>query len=175
VDSDIAVIPSSAVRFIDDKDDLAVLLFSQSWSSPKYLEEKVKRDGCVTPWVGEKLSGADILAGDSYRSRWDHAPVFSKGTTGEMQLGIELSPGLQSREFQAADLPAEAQKASRQPWQAVMQVEIGNDGRVEDVFLEGGSGNQALDAVLVQWAYRGKVSRAGERCGGRVAVNFGAR
>jgi hypothetical protein len=172
VASDVAVIPSSATRILDDKDDLAILLFKQAAVAPKYLEET---EGFDRALARAKEDGAAVVSGAAgYRPRWDVPPAFAARSAGPMELVVEAGPALKARGFRLPEAPAETAKTV-QGWQAVLQVECGPDGKVEHVFLEAGSGNPALDSVVVRWVGRGTLSTGTGSCGGRVAVNFGAR
>lgn len=171
VASDVAVIPSSALRRLEDRDDLTMLLYKPAAGGA--LERAAAQQAgsvCATQAPAIEFQGIRV---EAYRPFWDFPAAFGAVTSRPPALVMELAPSLQGRGFRLPDAPPEIGKTGTTGWQAVFQVECGTDGRVEHVFLEQGTGNAALDGALSKWLDRGAVTAGTGVCSGRIVVNFG--
>jgi len=77
--------------------------------------------------------------------------------------------------FHMPEFPVGELKNDLRPWQAVAHIEIGAAGLVEHVFLIERADEPTANAVLLRNIRRGRLSRIGEKCSGRVTVVFGKR
>jgi hypothetical protein len=169
--SDLTVIPSSASRKMDDKDDLSILLFTVPGADSR--EARSAPGSSAAPcWKAPPAERA--IRAPGYRPPDDLPPAITNAAAAGSEIALEIAPALRARGFSLPEAPAELLKSAT-GWEAVFQVEVGADGRVEHVFREAGSGNAGLDAPLLKWLYRGSLAGNEGPCNGRILVNFGAR
>jgi len=132
------------------------------------------RDEAVVKKVAvSDIRGRSVELGE-YRPHLEPVSAFSRKAAGEMRTLVMTSGELKDKGFQVPEFPEGVLKQFDKPWRVAVYVEIGNDGRVEHVFLESGNHDPAVDAAVVRHMHRGKLSRPGTGCTGRVTVSFGA-
>ena len=102
-------------------------------------------------------------------------PAFTRPGSGDMQLGVTLTPVLKAAGFGFPRLAADMARMTGQSWMATLCVELGADGRPEHVYVENGSGNATIDSALVRAVAEGRASGPCAVCRGLVTVNFGRR
>ncbi|MDD4871061.1 MAG: hypothetical protein PHR77_10935 [Kiritimatiellae bacterium] len=108
----------------------------------------------------------------TYRPAWDDPAVYQYKTDDRMCLVIQPADALKESGFQVPDFSAELKKTDK-PWSVTVFVEVGNKGKVENVFLETGCENREINSMVVKSMYRGNLQKTGTRTEGRVMVNFG--
>ena len=119
--------------------------------------------------------GAQVASGMAgYQPAWRDAEVFPGRVAEAGRLIVEPSEPLKRNGFKVKGFQEPAAGWVR-PWQAVVVVETGRDGGVEHTFLESGTGDADLDAMILRTLCRGAVTNAAVACMGRVTVSFGGR
>ena len=142
---------------------------------PRFLEP-----GPVPGAAGPEASAETALNRRALRERlayeplWPEAPVFSRSPAGDRRVRVEAAAELRDRGFEVPGLAAEGTKWAEPPWQVVVAVDIGEDGRPEHVFLETPCEHKEVNAAVVRMMYKGELKKAGSPCAGRVTVHFGA-
>ena len=86
-----------------------------------------------------------------------------------------LSDELKARQFAAPEFSAESIKGFEKPWLVEVHVDVGEDGRPENVFLETGCDDKKVNAAVVKMVSMGKLKQPGTKCSGHVVMSFGKR
>ena len=139
----------------------------------RFLERQTFPEGAIEGPDGKEAATAS--AGRSlktYSPEWKDEPLFSKASSRDMRLTVEPTGELASRGFQAPEFPAELKKKEI-AWYVTAHVVVGENGRVEQVFLDGGSESKEINSLVIKTLYKGSVSKPGGQCEGSVRVNFG--
>jgi hypothetical protein len=101
--------------------------------------------------------------------------VFQGQVDTNMQIVVVLSGELRKHGFQIPTFSLEPSRKVIGAWTVVVDVEVGEDGRTEHVFLESGCGDNGINDAAVKIVARGKTANPGASCSGRVTINYGSR
>jgi TonB family protein len=123
------------------------------------------------------LPPLDTLAREelvSYDPFWQDEPVFSNVVAGKSAVGMVLSESLIKAGMVIDKMQTIAPEEGRTGWLVVVSVSLCEDGRVDHVFVESGSGVTAIDQAVVRVVARAKTAEPpGKPVRGRVSVGFG--
>lgn len=109
----------------------------------------------------------------TYRPYCREGNVFTRKAERDMRLFVEISSELEKYGFEVPEFPAESVKRSGKPWMVTVHVATDDDGMTKHVFLETGCEDQEVNAMVVKTVGRGRLSKRGKRCEGRIVVNYG--
>ena len=144
-------------------------LLSQPERIPRYLDR-----GSDSVMIAPGASPALAVDLGSYRPAWRDGKVFPAGPAPmEMRLLAEVSGALRKRNFEAPPLLAEEAKRFDKPWQVTVYVEVNEAGAPTHVILDAGCDDAKINSAVVKALHRGKASKPGPACGGRVVVSYG--
>jgi hypothetical protein len=109
--------------------------------------------------------------GAEHHVHWVSKPAFQTAIPSPPVV-VTMSAELVACRF---ELPAFATNdvlmARAKPWQVVAHVDVGADGRSENVLIELGCEDPQVNATIVRWLDRGVAGKAGVPVSGRVTVN----
>jgi hypothetical protein len=148
-------------------------LLSQPERHPRYLERDDGIGWATTNGVAASRNGVLVELG-SYRPIWRAERIFlASRTEREMRLSSEVSGDLKKQGFEAPAFTEEELKRFDKPWQVVVYVDVNAAGQPAHVLLETGCEDSKINATVVRAMYRGKVSKPGAACSGRVTLSYG--
>jgi hypothetical protein len=137
--------------------------------SPRFVEGgmEVERPG------GGAMPETGTNAG--YLVRWPSRPAFLPAAPAPPVV-VTMSAELTGCRF---DLPADplppgtngVRTQPDKPWQVVAHVDVGTDGRTENVLIELGCEDSRLNATIARWLQRGVAGRAGAPVSGRITIS----
>ncbi len=96
--------------------------------------------------------------------------VFTGPADSERRLLVHMSPALARARLELPALAGRSALDVDEPWEVVVHVRIGEQGRVGTVFLVQGSGKQEIDAEVIRAIYEGRVPSPSGATAGRVTV-----
>jgi hypothetical protein len=99
--------------------------------------------------------------------------VETKAGSGGVTVGV--CGDLRQCGFEAPLALIDQARSNDAPWQATLFVQCAQDGRVEDVVVESGTSDAALNNALARAMYRATVATPGKRCSGRVTLSLSPR
>lgn len=84
---------------------------------------------------------------------------------------VSLSAELMGCSFELPAYTNGMPAAPSKPWQVVAHVDVGEDGRVENVLIELGCEDPQVNATIARWLNRGVARRTGGAVSGRVTLS----
>ena len=136
----------------------------------------LERNGSAVGATSAEISGLVSTDAESvavFRPLFDAPRVFDFHPARGGVFVVDMSNRLRERDFKVAALTAEELQWTNAAWQVALRVECGEDGAVEDVFVESGTTNQAFNLALARRVQAGGKAMPGARCAGEVIVSYG--
>ena len=109
----------------------------------------------------------------AYRPSFDAPRVFAASPPRERTLVVDMSGSLRERDFAVPAWTAAELEWTNAVWQVALRVECGEDGAVENVFVESGTTNVAFNLALARRIEASGKALPGARCCGVVTVSYG--
>ena len=119
----------------------------------------------------EQPAGGRMPEGDTnteVRVRWQTGATF--GAVVAPSIVVSMSPELKDRGFELPPYTNSVQQVPDRQWQVVAHVDVGADGRTENVLIEFGCGDPQVNATIARWLHRGVAGGQGEPVSGRITV-----
>ena len=162
--------PSDPSVMSDEPGAILERLTSPLQRAPRYLD---------APSAGSVASVAmidDVVPADlgQYRPIWngERKPIERKADR-DMRMMSRLDSRLAENKYTPPVFSVDELKRFDKPWQVVMYVEVNEDGHVENVLLESGSEDQAVNADVIKAVYRSKGGQPEAAYGGRLTLSYG--
>lgn len=165
--------PSERTRFMDD-DVPALSVFQYRVDQP----ESLARAPVAMQWPDAYMARAFETV--SFRQALPLSPptrrtAFRAPTeTDRPQIVYRVSPALEAAGFAVPESALNALNEIKAAGTVVLQVEVGESGMPDHVFVETGSGHHDLDRVAVRAVYQGRT-QAGAPSFGRVFIGSAPR
>lgn len=102
------------------------------------------------------------------RVRWDAKTTFSAAAP--PPVVVTMSPELTARGFTLPPYTNDVPSVPERQWQVVAHVDVGADGRTENVLIEFGCEDPRVNATIARWLHRGTAGQSGAPVSGRVTV-----
>jgi hypothetical protein len=119
----------------------------------------------------EQPAGGTMPAGDTngeVKVRWQIGATF--GAVAPPPIVVSISPELKARGFELPPYTNSVRSVPDRQWQVVAHVDVGADGRAENVLIEFGCEDPQVNATIARWLHRGVAGGQGAPVSGRVTV-----
>jgi hypothetical protein len=139
---------------------------------PEFLEWRSVAEIPPTVSAGIFESPASRAPG-SYRPHRGERTVFAFDGEAGMRVFIRVSPELKKYELQVPEIPVYEEKGLvEKPWFVTVSLEMDEEGKPTNVFLENPSEDKEINAAMVRLMYDARLLKPGKECVGTVSVGY---
>ena len=112
----------------------------------------------------------EVATNAEYRVSWSSSPTFPP-TAAAPSVVVAMSAELIECRFELPPCTNDVVALPAKPWQAAAHVDVGADGRTENVLIEMGCEYPQVNATIARWLERGVSGQVGAAVSGRVTVS----
>lgn len=139
---------------------------------PKFLDWRMDRQTPGTTDLEAAIRGDALAQAKTFEPEWkrENAPVERSSS---IVLKIGMDEPLTAGGLKLPEFSGEVLNQFDKPWQMVVYVQMGADGKPLYVLAEKGAEDQRITTAVIRQIYKGRLGVTGTACAGRIYLNYG--